>query len=259
MKKTIVIVIVIVIIIIIGLIFYFGLRETKVAGIDQPAEPPPEAPIIPSATNLIEPTTTESAAYNTAVAENSTAPPAQLKNLLDVTARFYKKDQIIILEKSSGLLETTAWIYHQKNKTLTPLFEGVIGLSLNWSADGEQILKFQIDPKTRQPNLTLINQTTGLALELPWVTFPEKCLIEEEVLYCAVPRELPANFNWPDDYLKRRFYPQDKIIKLTLKTSDIEIVEDGIIQIIDATDLKVIKQELYFTNRRDGKVYKLNI
>ncbi len=259
MRKWLIIIVIILILIFLGVIFYLGLKQTRV---ELPAQvvgqPTPEPPLIPVVTNLKEATLDEKKTYQIELAQKAVELPPTL-NLLDVAARPYKKDQLLIIEKPSGFLETNAWVYHQKNGVSIPLFQGIIGLSLNWSTDGEQMLKFQIEPETRRPNLTLINQSDNLELELPWVTFPEKCLIEKEALYCAVPLELPANLRWPDDYWKRRFYPQDRLVKLVIKNSSIETLDDGLSQLIDAVDLKLIKNELYFTNRRNGKVYKINI
>ncbi|MEK6952672.1 MAG: hypothetical protein AABX29_06690, partial [Nanoarchaeota archaeon] len=177
-------------------------------------------------------------------------------NLEDVNVAWVKPDEVFIIEKPSILIPSSIWSYNLKNKNLDYIFQNEPGLMANWSKDGNLVLKFNGE-------LSLINNKTGQVIGLPFITLPNKCAFSnnnEEKIYCAVPKTMPSNTALPDDYLKNKFYSEDQIISLTVNPTKSQIIlsQTGD-QKLDAVNLMVINDDLYFTNRYDNKVYKIDL
>ena len=127
---------------------------------------------------------------------------------------------------------------------------------LNWSKNGDLALKFNsLAPQAFV--LNLVDFKKGLTTKLPFLTLPNKCAFNKNKIYCAIPSETSPDFQ--DDYLKRKFYSADKFISLQLEPIKVEILFDEAEPIIDAIDLIVIENGLYFKNRYDDKVYKTRL
>ncbi len=178
-------------------------------------------------------------------------------NLEDVNVAWIKPDEIFIIEKPSILIPSSIWSYNLKNKNLDYVFQNEPGLMANWSKDGNLVLKFNGE-------LSLVNNKTGQVINLPFMTLPNKCAFSndnEEKIYCAVPKTIPSSVTLPDDYLKNKFYSQDQIISLTVNPTKMQIILDQTddLKKLDAVDLMVINDDLYFTNRYDNKIYKIDL
>lgn len=175
-------------------------------------------------------------------------------NLEDVDLVWQKPDEIFFTEKPSSSWPTSAWSFNLKEKTFRFLFRNESGLMINWLADDGLILKFSnLGPQN--PTLTLISNEQ--AIILPFITLPQKCASSRNKIYCAIPSQIASDVVLPDDYLKNKFYSQDKIISFQLEPIEIESVFSEQEQKIDAVDLVIKDNDLYFTNRYDDKVYIL--
>lgn len=175
-------------------------------------------------------------------------------SLEDVDLVWQKPDEIFFVEKPSASWPASAWSYNLKDKSFGYLFKNEAGLMVNWLSDG-LVLKFS-NAGPQVPALTLVRG--GQETALPFVTLPNKCAFFKNKIYCAIPAVIGSDVVLPDDYLKNKFYSQDKIISLQLEPIDAEVLfVSNEKEKVDAVDLAVIKDELYFTNRYDGKVYKL--
>jgi len=282
-------IIIIVIIIALALIFYFNLRETPERDqsiISQPTfteflEIKPAAP----APDLLPVTGEELVSYQNHFSRKNFHPDGQLKavieegeeinslkiievksgdlkkqialNLAGVEVIWRQPEEIWLLEKSMAAVPSSLFSLNLKNRSLTAKERGV-SLMINWSADGQWLLKFSLT-QGRNNQLTLINLQGGSALDLPWVTLPNKCALTRKKMACAVPQFLPPGTILPDDYLQQRFLSQDQIIMTEIKTSTMEIIYDPQEERLDANDLLIKEDWLYFTNRYDNKVYKMEL
>lgn len=171
-------------------------------------------------------------------------------NLEDVEVVWIKPSEVFLVSKPSALIPTSAWSFNLKNKGLKYIFKNEPGLMLNWSGNGDYVLKFN-------ERLSLVNNKSGQKINLPFLTMPSKCVFDEEVIYCAIPKTIPSNVVLPDDYLKHKFYSDDRILKITLNPTKTEILFNSPNIKIDALNLRLINQGLYFINRYDDKIYKL--
>ncbi len=108
------------------------------------------------------------------------------------------------------------------------------------------------------------NKTSNI---VPDTTFPEKCTwstLHPTLLYCGVPAFIP-NGNYPDDWYTGITSFQDRIIVIDTESAETHIVldtnEPGILDGADAINLMLDQDEtnLYFTNKKDGTLWKLNL
>ena len=97
-------------------------------------------------------------------------------------------------------------------------------------------------------------------IRLPFITLPEKCTIGDTNLYCAAPVNITDKILLPDDYLKKKFYSDDVIYEYALDKKSIRTIfrlsQDSA---IDAINLKIIGDKLFFINRYDNYVYSIDL
>jgi hypothetical protein len=82
-----------------------------------------------------------------------------------------------------------------------------------------------------------------------------------KTLYCAVPRnQQKLGFSTlPDDYLMRALYTSDNFLAINLDTGNTTPVFTDASQTLDATNLKIFNQILFFVNRYDNKLYAISL
>ncbi len=159
---------------------------------------------------------------------------------------------ITLSERPTNAAKGTVWAYDLKKATLQTLvapqsglwIEGNIGFD---AANGSYLL----------------NSQGGIQAKLPFLTTPTKCVLDG-VVYCAVITNGITRGQLPDSYLQRSVMSIDSIVGFPLsdlpgikpitlfdaKTSSIAI---------DAWHLRKYKNNLYFINRYDGKLYELKL
>lgn len=178
-------------------------------------------------------------------------------NLEDVNVAWVQPDEIFFIEKPSSTVKSSAWSYNLKSKAFNYLFQNEPGLMVNWSKNGNLVLKFN-------GALSLINNQTAQVTNLPFITLPHKCAFSDNnktKIYCAIPRIIPSNITLPDDYLKNKFYSQDQIVSLSINPIKIEIIFDSESESsnLDGVNPVIIGDYLYLKNRYDNKTYKIKL
>lgn len=163
-------------------------------------------------------------------------------------------DQIVYL-KNDGLY----FLNLKNNKSSLFLKLNNQDLQVSWPTTNE--IRLSDKPSASGPNniwsVNVKNKTiTKLNDEArPNVlTLLGKCITADAKTYCAVPQNLPPETVLPDDYLKRKIYTNDDFYagdKLLVKGS-----EDNP---VDAVNLLVRDDKLFFINRYDQKLYSLEI
>ena len=102
---------------------------------------------------------------------------------------------------------------------------------------------------------------------LPLKTLPEKCVwggIEKEVLYCAVPKELPKG-DYPDSWYQGLVSFDDELWMVDTKTGSSLLLADksalGRNEGIDAIDLSLSPSEEYLllTNKKDSSLWQVRL
>lgn len=151
-------------------------------------------------------------------------------------------------------------------ETNKEIFSGKYGASYLYSPNGEKILLSWAPEKNgSRLALGIINKYGGQYSDLGFPTLTSKCVWNKasDVLYCAVPTEIPQATVMPDDYLSGKITTTDVFWKINVVTGEKErLVElSNITQSFDATNLLISSDEraLYFTDRKSQKLYEIKL
>lgn len=146
------------------------------------------------------------------------------------------------------------------------LFKGYFGADYLWSNDGSYILVSSSDKKGgSKMNLSILNSKGEEYKNLDIPTMVSKCIWskDDKTVYFALPSSIPNGAIMPNDYLSKKITTTDTFWKLDVTSGEkTRIVElEKIKSQLDATDLFLNSTEsaLFFTNRLDGKLYKINL
>ncbi len=228
-------------------------ETTKLLQVNESSQDIPKAAAIATATNE------ETKQYTDALPHNIN--PATLKlNLLDIRAIPYKQNEVFVIERPSALIPSSAWIFNTKTKALTPIAEKEYGLMMRWFENGRYALMFSVG-QAQTPSLIFTDAKTNQRLPVRFVTLPDKCAVygEQPIIYCGVPKTLPPGVVLPDDYLKKKLYTDDRIMMIDIDATRVREISDAHTPLIDMYNPVVMDNALFFTNRRDEKIYKLPI
>jgi hypothetical protein len=133
------------------------------------------------------------------------------------------------------------------------------GFQGKWSPNGEQMIYSVYNIRDDyKPNLWITNKFGSAKKRILINTWSEKCAFyNNSVIYCAVPQSLEKMMGLSPDYaidINDDIYRIDLSINSTEKITLPEIGHN-------IKDLMITnnEQELYFTDRRTGRLYKINL
>lgn len=177
----------------------------------------------------------------------------------DFDLEWLSTDRILLVPKPSYKFTGQIWSINIKNLVLSLIAEGP-GLIVNWADDGKSGIK-SVSLNKKSPEMSLIDDKGAMKASLDFKTTPDKCLIKQTKIYCAIPQGHNAlvDPSLPDDYLKRAVYFKDSIYVVDMVSNSYNQVFDGNDPIIDATHLSLAGNVLLFINRYDSKLYKLEL
>ena len=171
---------------------------------------------------------------------------------------FWKKP----LNTRMGELQTV----NLTNDEVKTVFAGKYGADYLFSPDGERILMSWAPEKNGQKmSLALINKNGGEYTDLNFPTLAQKCVWASDSVtaYCALPGSIPQNASMPDAWLDRSFQSADTFWKVDTKTgkSTRVVALENMRESYDATELLLAPDEsrLFFVNRRDAKLYSIEL
>ncbi len=169
-----------------------------------------------------------------------------LRNFLfnDISLILAAPQTLLIAEKPASFYAGRAWQLNLKTSELSLVFGPSQGLYLKQTADRSHILKFD-----STNHLSVSDQN-----DISYQTLPEKCDSSGQSLYCFIPLSWADDKNWPDDYLQKNLYTEDQLFILDDQGQK-TISLGG--QKIDGLKPTIIKDSLYFLNRRDNNLYKI--
>lgn len=179
-------------------------------------------------------------------------------NQIDFDLKWISADKIILLPKSSNLVNAEAWQVDIKKKTIALFAEGD-GLMFNFAEDGSWGLKFSLDFQ-KKSKLELIDSSGASNANLNFSTLPNKCLVTLNNLYCAI----SENYNTikvpalPDDYLKKAVYFSDALYQISINENNFSGIFNEARPAIDAANFEISNSKLFFINRYDNKIYGLD-
>jgi len=176
----------------------------------------------------------------------------------DAKFSFQSPNNLIISEVPSAYYPSRIWNFSMTDKSFNLLFSPENGLTEKTSSDGNLMFVDSTDGGFRILN----TQTLGIAVPIPFSTFPSKCSPDSSVIYCFVPRESDAFSKavLPDDYLTGDLKTDDLLYKIDVSSDDAEPIEiTGSAGAIDAKNPQVTGGVLYFINRYDDGLYSLKL
>lgn len=145
------------------------------------------------------------------------------------------------------------------------ILAGRWGADLLWSPDGKSAAVSLADQKGgHKTDLALMSSAGGEFRTLAFPTFVRKCAwsLDSKFLFCALPGNIPESAILPNDWQENKIETSDTFWKIEIATGkkDRLIEADKISSSFDTLNPFPSQDEkiLFFTNKTDGKLYKLN-
>jgi hypothetical protein len=171
--------------------------------------------------------------------------------------KWAKENTLLLYEKPSFEIPSSLYTFDLTNKTLKKIVDAETGLNISWSGNYDLGLKISTANKTAQ--LSLIDLKGVKAMDMSFITVPNKCLVGPSKIYCGIPKNIRDGIVLPDNYFTREDYFIDDIFELDLPTNKITKLFDGNAAILDAYNLTVKDGSLLFMNRYNNKLYSLKL
>lgn len=165
-------------------------------------------------------------------------------------------NKMILSSLPTSQLNTRVWTVDLSKKSIVSAINET-GSTINWSKDGAIGIKLTtINGKSKNE---LVDQNGSALSQFTFVTMPEKCAIETDKIYCAIPKNLPERTVLPDDYYKKSVFFDDLIYLIDLSNGNFTEIPTESADLIDAEHLEVMNGNLLFKNRLDDKLYSLTL
>lgn len=174
------------------------------------------------------------------------------------------KEKISLRQAPSGLAQGILYVINPATGNFNKILSDTFGLSVKWSPRADKILLSYTDSRGRNPKLILTDEQGTQTKDLGLAGLADKCVWgqDDRTIYCALPQTISANAIWPDDYYKGLVILADDFYKINLETNaKTKIVGSTSETGYDAQDLFLSPKEdyLFFTNRRDGLLYRIKL
>ncbi len=178
--------------------------------------------------------------------------------LRDVVINISSKDSLLIAERPASFYAGRLWKLNLKTLELSLLFSPANGALVSWDSSDELLFRY-----TAPDKFAIYNEQLKSVYPVLFTTVPWKC-DAAGIVYCFVPQEFPPGLGstqLPDDYLQRRFFTIDNLYQISESVGDTELIlrsgTGSNIDPLDAKNLRVSGDTLYFINRYDDGLYRL--
>jgi len=166
--------------------------------------------------------------------------------LQDIDLIYISAQTLLIAEKPAFFHKGRAWELNLKTNELSLAFGPAYGLWLRQTIDRTLVMKYD-----NNDYLSIVSPTKTAS----WQTLPEKCESGEGKIYCFLPISWPENAEWPDDYIQKTTFTEDQFF--VFEENGDKSLGLGNNEKIDGLKPTIIKDSLYFLNRRDSSLYQL--
>jgi hypothetical protein len=228
------------------------------------------------------------------VSKNTAKPTTLLSlNAQDLSLSWPQKNTITLSDKPSAFAQGFIWLFDIQKKTLARPIADNFGLETLWSNTTSSVgIIFSSGAGKFGGTLSIMNDvSTNQTKNIVFLTLPSKCAFHYEAavtssvsmattatsasttastttlsiippylaLYCAVPND-PATLTrarLPDDYNQETLFTVDNFYKVHTNTGDMESFFLPTVP-LDATNLKMFNNILFFVNRYDQKLYAIS-
>jgi len=179
----------------------------------------------------------------------------------DVRLSWIPPNHLIITEKTAFFYSPKTWRLDLESLEFNLIEDGLVqGSTARWIRDENMVLKFN-----PPGSFFMLDHDLGSAVLSVFTTFPDKCAVTGENIYCFAPQSFPPdipNLKLPDDYFQNKFLTTDDLFLVereTLETTRaMRSGQDDFIA-IDAKNPRYARGKLYFINRYDNALYELAI
>lgn len=179
--------------------------------------------------------------------------------------------KIFLYEKPSASTESSIFKFDTDKKTLTRIVQGK-GAHATWDTEALRGVVFIANDRGGG-SLSLVDSDGNIEKRLSFVTLPSKCAFETKMLepqagsaaqkkttlVCAVPRDRRRfeSAILPDSYYQKELLTEDSFYRVDLTTGAIAAIFDKESVSIDASDVRIKNNRVYFINRYDGLLYSI--
>lgn len=188
----------------------------------------------------------------------------------DLSLQWIGKSQFVLSDKPSAAAENSIWMFNSSTGKLVPIVYETMGLEAAWgSLSATDTAGLLFAEGNGSPSLRLIDTSGAVIHTLSFSTLPSKCAFSpataasssEAYLYCGVPTDQSGftSAQLPDAYNMMGLFTSDQIESINASSGDINVLRADTAPHVDATDLKVFNNILFFVNRYDHKLYALTL
>jgi hypothetical protein len=177
--------------------------------------------------------------------------------LKDVSLSIIPNDRILIYEKSSDFYSPKIWEFNPKDLSLSLITQGERGGVFGLSKDLKNLF-LSVPSKN---GLVVVANSLKTIVSVDFFTIPDKCDSFASTTYCFVPetQNNPANFF--NSYDQRKIFTSDTIMSFNISSKEIGVLNASraLPYKTDASHVVFFDNYLYFKNRYDDFLYKLDI
>lgn len=167
--------------------------------------------------------------------------------------------ELFISNKPTAYAESIVMVLNTETRKLKQLAGPLSGLSLEKTNVPDFIL-LSVGGVGTSKTLLLNSKNRNLG-DFGINTFAEKCAqnIFADGVFCAVPKQLPENFTYPDDWYKGKVRTEDMIVYKSLKGTTTKIVSALENRPFSVLQLNVTKNGIFFIDENSLNLYSLEI
>ena len=220
--------------------------------------------------SYLTPSNTGSETISTIDASTTNANPFVITSLAmeNSSLQWPAKDTLIISDRPSAFVAGSIWSFNIPSKTLSAITYNSLGAEGIGSASGS-ILLFSAGPKNSGGSLLFLNGS-GDQEALSFKTLPSKCVFgptaasgTANLFYCAIPSDQDtfSVARLPDEYDQKIYFTSDDFYSVDSDTGAYSQIFSSAKagQSLDATNMRVLNNVLFFINRYDEKVYAISL
>jgi hypothetical protein len=192
----------------------------------------------------------------------------------DMTLQWPNKNAIIISDKPSAFTTGSIWLFNVSSQTLSTISYEALGAESLWNASGSALI-FSAGSNNAGGSLIFQN-AAGTQKKFSFLTLPSKCAFgpssvatsitasttnQTSMIYCAAPvdQNTFSIVRLPDEYDQKVYFSDDAFYSINSDTESLNEIfsfsEAG--ENLDATQMKIFNNILFFINRYDQKIYAL--
>jgi hypothetical protein len=169
-------------------------------------------------------------------------------------------DDISVAAKSSGL--APSFLQRVAISGLSRVVaHDIEGLDIQWNAQGTFAVISRTSLRGKELVSQIINKGGEIIVQLPFATIGSKCTwsrLEEETVYCAVPRILPPA-TYPDAWWQGTISFSDDLWRANVVTGEADQIFSGRDFDIINLFLSEAEDRLFFLNKKDSALWTLRL